>query len=427
MRAAALLLALVWAGTTTPRAAAQEPAAAGGAAVAQEVSAVLLLDEARARAESRALGVALARWDHEAARGDVARWTGAALPRVAGFVDLSAGGGWTSAGLSRPASNQAAVGARGSVRLFDPAAWAAAAAARRSLRGEAATVDWAKVRVRQQATELFATVRLEQDVALALEEARRSAEEDAVAVESLVAAGLRPQADAARTRAEAMDLGARAVEARGRQVAACAALQDLMAVTIDGACRLAALPDAAEPEDAAAGSHPALVAAEEAVAAARAARASAVGAQLPTITADGSAGHYEVPGGGGPGWGVGLGLEVPLRVATEGRGELISAAADRGAAAESLAGQRRSLDAARIGAEAQWQASTASVLAREGAVQASDAALRLVQERYRAGLADVSALLDARRAGVDAQVGLLRAGARRWSALAALEAARGVH
>ena len=66
------------------------------------------------------------------------------------------------------------------------------------------------------------------------------------------------------------------------------------------------------------------------------------------------------------------------------------------------------------------------MIAREGAVDAAAAALLLVQERYRAGLEDVSSLLDARRAGIDAQVGLLRANARRWSALAAVEAARGV-
>ena len=395
-------------------------------AAAQEPAAPLTLEDARARAERRALEVTLARWDREGARGEVARWTGAALPSVAGFVDLSAGAGMTPAGFPRPTSSQLAVGVRGSVRLFDPATWAAAVAARRTLRGEEALVDWARARVRQQATELFATVLLEQDVARSLEDARASAAEDAAAVESLVAAGLRPSADAARTRAEALDLGARAIEARGRQVAACAALQDLMATTVDGVCVLVSLPAAPEPEDAALGSHPALVAAEEAVAAARASQISAVGAQLPTIDADGAVAQYAIPGGGGFGWSLGIGLDVPLRVLGEGRGELIGAAADRGAAAEALSGQRRSLDAARIAAEAEWRASTASVVAREGAVEAADAALRLVQERYRAGLADVSALLDARRAGVDAHVGLLRARARRWSALSAVEAARGV-
>ncbi len=419
MRAAGLCVAAVTAilcVTLTVPAPAQE-AAPGGP---------LSLADARARAQRSALQVALARWDREAARGEVARWTGAALPSVAGFVDLTTGAGLTPSGFRRPTASLFVAGVSGSVRLFDPATWAAAAAARRTLRGEEETVGWARARARQQATDLFVTVALEQQVAAALEDARESAEQDAGAVRELVAAGLRPPSDAARTRADAMDLGARAIEARGRMVAACAGLQDLMAVAIDGECTLAPLPADPVPAEAS-GPHPALVAAEEAVAAARAAQFSAVGAQLPTVQAQGQVAHYEIPGGqGGLGWGVGVGVDVPLRGVTEGRGEVMGAAARAGSAEESLEGQERSLRAARIAAEAEFEAATAAVLAREGAVEAAAAALLLVQERYRAGLADVSGLLDARRAGIDAEVGLLRARARRWSALAAVEAAAGV-
>jgi|GEM_PF-1756647 len=416
MRAA--LAACVLLGITGP-AAAQEPPVNTG-------SALLSLDEARSRAQRNALQVALARWDHESARGDVAQWTGAALPSVAGFADLTTGAGLTPSGFSRPTASLFAVGLRGSVRLFDPATWAAATAARRTLRGEEATVEWTRARARQQATDLYATVLLEQEIAGALDEARQSADEDASAVQELVAAGLRPASDAARTRADAMDLGARAIEARGRMVAACAGLQDLMAVDIDGDCALVPLLTDPTPAEAS-GTHPALVAAQEAVSAARAGQISAVGAQLPTVEAEGTVAHYEVPGAqGGVGWSVGVGVDVPLRVVAEGRGELIGAAAARGAAEASLAGQERAIEAASIAAQAEWDAASAAVIAREGAVDAAAAALLLVQERYRAGLEDVSSLLDARRAGIDAQVGLLRANARRWSALAAVEAARGV-
>ena len=392
----------------------------------QVVGDLLTLEDARREAEQNALEVALARWDVEFARAEVARWTGAALPDVAGFVNLSVGAGLTQVGFQRPIAGLAALGVQGSVRLFDPATWAAAAAAHRTRRGAEALVDWARARARQQVTELYTSVRLEQAIAESLDRAARSAEEDAAAVEELVRAGLRPTSDGARTRAEALDLRARAIEARGRQVAACASLQDLMARAIDGVCPLAPVPADAQPEEQV-GTHPALVAAQEALAEAKTQQISAVGAQLPSVEASGTAAHYQPQGQqGGFGWNLGLGIQVPLRAVTEGRGEVMGAAAARGAAEESLAGQERSLDAARISAEAEWEAAAAAVRAREGGVEAAAAALLLVQERYRAGLADVSALLDARRAEVDAEVGLLQARARRWAALAALEAARGV-
>lgn len=392
--------------------------------VGPQEPAPLTLEQVRASVEREALSVALARWDREAAKADVARWTGAALPSVTGFVTLNAGGGLLPQGFPRPVAWQGGVGVRGTVRVLDPSTWAAAAAARRSLRGQIATVSWARVQARQRATELYATVVLEQEVASALQVALRSAEEDRAAVAELVAAGLRPKSDEARTEADVANLTARQVEALGRAVEACVALQDLMASEIDGACPVVR-GDLGPPDDGP-NTHPALVAAEEAVAAAKAGQASAVGAQLPTITADGQVAQYATPNGGGPGWGVGVSVDVPLRVLNEGRGELMDAAAARGRAEESLDGQARALDAARVAAEARLKAANAAMAARERAVDASSAALRQVQERYRAGLANVSALLDARRADVDAQVGLLRAEAERWAAVAAVEAARGV-
>ena len=384
----------------------------------------LSLDEARARVERDALTVALARWDREAVRADVARWTGAALPAIAGFVDMNAGAGLTPAGFPRPVATQAGVGVRGSVRLLDPSTWAAAAAARRSLRGQEATVAWSRVQAREQATTLFATVVTEQAVASALEEARRSAQEDATAVAELVRAGLRPPSDGARTEAQVLDLQARTAQARGAAMAACAALQDLMAIEVDGVCVLASMPDSGPSEGPA--THPALVAAQEAVRAARASKLSAVGAQLPVVEATGQAALWAIPGGGGPGWAVGLGVDLPLRIINEGRGEVMAANAATSRASASLAGQERALGAARVAAEAQLQAADAAVVARVGGVDAASAALLMVQERYRAGLADVSALLDARRAEVDVRVALERARAARWAALAAVESARGV-
>ncbi|MCO4768975.1 MAG: TolC family protein [Deltaproteobacteria bacterium] len=385
---------------------------------------VMGIDEARARVERHALTVALARWDREAAQADVARWTGAALPSIAGFVSLSVGAGLTPFGFPRPVASQAGVGVSGSVRLLDVSTWAAAASARRSLRGQEATVGWARVQAREQATQLYAVVVGEQAVARALEEARSSAEEDARAVDELVAAGLRPSADAARTRSEVLDLRARSIEARGRATAACAALQDLMAVEVNGRCVLQPLLEI-EPGEGPL-THPALVAAAEAVAAAQAAQVSAIGAQLPVVEASGQVAAYAIESGGGPGWSAGLDVNVPLRILNEGRGEVMAATAARGRADTALAGQRRALDAARVGAEARFEAARVSVVAREGSVEAAAAALKLVQERYRAGLSNVSALLDARRAEVDARVGLARSRAARWAALASVESARGV-
>lgn len=386
----------------------------------------LSLDEARRLATTRALEVSLARWDAEAARGTFAQWTGAALPAITGFFDLSTGAGRTASGFDRPVATQWGLGLRGSVGLVDPATWAAAAAARRTQRGQEATVDWARARARERATALFSLVGTEHRVARALDSAQQDAAADADAVAAFVDAGLRPSSDRDRTRAEAMDLAARAIEARGRAVAACAALQDLLALGVDGACELGDLPESPSPSEST-GEHPALRASAEALAAAKASRVSALAAQLPTLSADGTVGAYGSPDEApGVGWSAGGSVDVPLRVLTEGRGELISARAAEERAEDQLAGQRRSLDAARIGAEAEWQAAVASRGARRGSLDAADAALRMIQERYRAGLDDVSALLDARRARVDAEVGLLRAEARLWSALATVEAARGV-
>jgi len=386
----------------------------------------LTLEEARIRATDRALEVSLARWDAEAARGTFAQWTGAALPSVTGFFDLSTGAGRTAFGFDRPVATQWGLGVRGSVGLVDPATWAAAAAARRSQAGQEATIAWARVRAREQATALFARVRAEHRVAEALSAARADAEADADAVAALVDAGLRPPSDGARTRADAMDLAARSIEARGQAVAACAALQDLLALRVDGACDLAELPPPPAPA-LAEGDHPALVASAEALASAEASRASAVASQLPTVSADGTVGAYGTPEEApGVGWSAGVSVDVPLRVLGEGRGELVSARAAEERAEDQLDGQRRSLSAARIGAEAEWEAAVAALDARRGSLEAADAALRLIQERYRAGLTDVSGLLDSRRARIDAEIGVLRAEARLWAALAAVESARGV-
>ena len=102
------------------------------------------LDEARRLAADRALEVSLARWDAEGARGAFAQWTGAALPSITGFFDVSTGAGRTAFGFDRPVATQWGLGVSASLGLVDPATWAAAVAARRSQRGQEATVAWAR-------------------------------------------------------------------------------------------------------------------------------------------------------------------------------------------------------------------------------------------------------------------------------------------
>jgi len=396
--------------------------AAGSATAAEPIR----LDEARTRAQERSLDVALARWDAASAQGAAARWTGAALPSIAGFVSGSTGAGFTSFGFERPVAAQVGGGVTGSVVLVDPSTWAAATAARRTVEGREATVRWTRVEARRRATELVAAARSEQSVAIALAGAARDSAREASAVGALVDAGLRPAADAARVRAQELDFTARAREASGRAVAACAALQDLMADPIDGECLVEELPRDPIPEDGQA-EHPALAAARAAVGAAEASRASTIASQLPTVSLDGSAAHYTVPGrAGGFGWGAGFRIAVPLRVAGEGVGELRAADAARGKAEEQLEGRRRELEAARVSAQARWEAAHSVLEARRSGLDAADAALLLVQERYRAGLTSITDLLDARAARTDAAVGLSRADATLWTALAAVEAARGV-
>ena len=117
---------------------------------------------------------------------------------------------------------------------------------------------------------------------------------------------------------------------------------------------------------------------------------------------------------------------MPGTALGEGVGELREADAARGKAEEQLEGRRRELKAARVSAQARWEAARSVLEARRSGLAAADAALLLVQERYRAGLTSITDLLDARAARTDAAVGLSRADATVWTALAAVEAARGV-
>lgn len=388
-------------------------------------AAPISLEDARARAQERSLDVALARWDVAAADGEAARWTGRALPSVAAFVSGTTGSGFTSFGFERPVASQIGAGVSGRFLLVDPSTWAAATAARRSVEGREATVDWTRIEARREATEFLARVVSELRVAEALARAAQDSGAEADAVTALVDAGLRPSADAARVRAQELDFVARAAEARGRAVAACSALQDRIGDEVTGTCEVTDLPLNPEPQEGA-GEHPALTAARSAVDVSKASRSSTVAGLLPTVAVDGNVAHYTVPGRvGGLGWGVGFTVDIPVRIA-ELIGEVQVADAAEGRAEESLSGQTRALDATRVSAEGAWKAARSAVNARRGSLDAADAALRLVQERYRTGLSAVTDLLDTRSSRTDAAVGLRRAEASLWSALAALEAARGV-
>ncbi len=398
----------------------------GAAPAVVSAAGPITLDDARRRAQADSLDVQLARWDALEADGAAQAALGGALPSIAGFVSGSAGAGLTSFGFERPTASQIGAGVTGRFALVDPSTWTAATAARRTHAGREATVRWVRVEARREATVLLARALAEQRVAEALALAAEDAAKEADAVGALVAAGLRPAADGARVRAQQLDFVARASEANGRAVAACAALQNLMRVEIDGACVLGDLPLGPKPADGPE-KHPALVAAEAAAESADLSRTSAIAGLLPTVSVDGTAAHYTVPGRiGGFGWGVGFTVDIPLRIAGEGPGEIKRSGATLRKASAAWVAQHRELTAARVSAEGEWTAAQDAIAARRGSLTAADAALRLVSERYRTGLTSVTDLLDARAARTEAAVGLRRAEATLWSALAALEAARGV-
>lgn len=386
----------------------------------------LELDEARLLAKEKASAVELARAETDAAEAAARADAGALLPQVTGFADVTVGSGYTAIGFERPVPWQAGVGARGTWTLIDPGRWAAAAAARRTARGQAALLAWARVQARRDATSAYASVHGSTAVADALVGAAEDAARSAEAVADLVRAGVRPPADAARARADAQDLRARAEAARGEVDVACAQLQALLDHTVDGRCTVDAV--AFESHEPAAGpaDHPALVAFDQAVRASRARGTAAAWAHLPTVSADGTAAFYAVPERTGPGWSATVSVDVPLTAPTTGVGDVAEARATTARAEADLDRQVRDLAVATVQARARLRAARRVLEARQAGVEAATEAWRRVDARFAQGLVDLTTWLDARRARIEADVALHRARAELGVALAEVEAAAGV-
>lgn len=382
------------------------------------------LESARARATEAAIDVALAEAEQARARGSTWIAASGGLPSVDLFASASTGAGLTSFGFERPVRTQRAVGATASWSLVSPGSWAAADAARHSARGSAALLEWARVLARRDATVAVADLWSAQGEQAAWAEAAADASRAAEAMDSLAASGLRPPADAARTRATAASLAARELEARGEVAGRCAALQALLREPVDGVCALTP-PDGVEPA-AARGPHPALRAAEEAVKAARAARTGVLLGRVPEVTASGTAGQYVAGGSSGLGWNAGIEARMPLVSGGAGVGATAQATAERDRAELALEDQARQLEAARVGARARHDAALAGLSALDASERAASGALELVDARHREGLDDLEAWLGARRARDEARVAVALGRAAHLRALAELEAVDGV-
>jgi outer membrane protein TolC len=383
------------------------------------------LDEARARATRRAVSVEIALASADQARGEASAWTGRALPALSLFSQLGVGAGFTPFGFERPVPWQIGLGMRGSWSVVDPAGWAAATAARRTARGRDALVAWSRAQARRDAavayTQAWSAGRAAELLGASAADARASE----AAIADQVAAGVRPAVDASRARADALDLEAMALSAAGEAIAACARLQALIDVPVSGRCALPDPPDRRPVE--APDRHPALIAAEEALGAARSTGDRARFAHVPTLGADGTVAEYIVAERGtGVGWAANVTVDVPLTIATSGPGDLAIARAQIRRAEAELDGQERDLASAALAAGARLSASQGALAARRSALRAAEDAWARTDERYRQGLDGITPWLDARRVRIQAEVALVYAVADVVTATAEVEGVGGV-
>lgn len=383
----------------------------------------LTLEEARERAEEHAVEVQLSEAAADASRAYAWELIGAALPSVVGSFDFSTGSGLTSFGFQRPVSNQFGLGVSASWRLIDPSLWFAAASARRTADGQQAMLDWSRLIARSQATAAYARALGAEEKVAAWERSLEDAERQAAAARSLVASGLRPAADAAQAEAARLGASAGVIASVGERIALCAELQGLLLLPVTGECELVPTEflDPGEP----AAEHPALVASREALSAAETARSAAIAGFAPTVDVFGTAAQYWVDDSKGMGWNAGVGVDLPLFQGTSQMARVRAASADTRGAQASLAGQERDLDVLRISAEARLAAARASVEALRESLVSAEEALRLVDERYTAGLQGITDWLQARRQRDLALIALADGRAALGVAVAELEAAVG--
>ena len=92
-----------------------------------------------------------------------------------------------------------------------------------------------------------------------------------------------------------------------------------------------------------------------------------------------------------------------------------------------LDAQRKDVDALRLAGQARLAAARARLESLEAALGSADEALRLVEERYDAGLEDISVWLQARRTRDLAAVAFARGQADLGRAIAEVEAALGAY
>jgi len=285
-------------------------------------------------------------------------------------------------------------------------------------------LDWARVTARRDATLRVAELWAATEVADALTDSAADAERAAEGVDSLVDSGLRPPADRARSEATALSLSAQAAQARGEALAACARVHALLRQAVEESCSLSPPAELAPREGP--DVHPAIVAAEQALRAAQAARASALYDRLPMLSATGTAGEYVAGNANGFGWSAGAEVRMPVLSGGAGLGSNQVAVAQRTAAELAVEDQALQLDAARVAAEARFAAAVESLAALQAAEGASESALLLIESRYREGLESLEAWLGARRERDAARVALAQGRAERLSALAEVESVRGV-
>jgi outer membrane protein TolC len=192
---------------------------------------------------------------------------------------------------------------------------------------------------------------------------------------------------------------------------------------VDGTCDLQA-PIWADPVEGPP-SHPALEAAQAALRGAGADVFAATAAG-PTVSATGNAAWYATEAGSGPGWSAGAEARMPLVTGGRGLAGISRARAEKNIATLALEEQERALRVALRSNTARHEAARLAMTARRVALKAAQEALVLVEERYRTGTVDVTAWMDVRRSRDAAAVAFARAEAEVGTALAELEAARGV-
>ncbi len=382
------------------------------------------LDSTREQATARAIAVEQAQADVDRAEGIFWVARSGALPTVELFASASTGAGLTSFGFDRPVRTQAALGATGRWTLLAPASWASGTAARHSMKGQRAMLDWSRVTARREATVAVAELWAAQEIASSLAASVEDAERAMAAVQSRADSGLRPPADAARSVATTASLRARSIQANGEVAASCAAVYALLRRDGPSTCSLVS-PSGQEPRREE-GRHPALVAADEALAAAQATRVAAVYDRLPTVTVTGTAGDYFAGDRNGFGWSAGAEARVPLVSGGAGVGDNAVAVAVRERARLAVEDEERRLTAARVAGQARYEAADASVTALKSSVVAANAALRLVDARYSEGLESLDVWLGARRERDDARIALAQGQAATLVALAELESVNGV-